>query len=130
VPRAPPDADYDGTRMPTIRVPTTRLPAMEPVVFAGSGRSRAEELLGYVCGRAARAVPADVTAIELIVVVDPRWSRTACAARRPTDLTAASGPFCRAPPDGVHSSPAGARASCSARVRPDAHNAIATASPW
>jgi len=95
-PAQPPDADYDGT--PDADDPCPDDPAcrpMEPVVFAGSGRSRAEDLLGYVLPVERRVhVPADVTAIELIVVVDPAVVADSVRLRvGRTDLTAASGPF-------------------------------------
>jgi hypothetical protein len=95
-PPRPPDADFDGT--PDADDPCPDDPACgpaEPIVFAGTGRSRAEDLLGYVLPAERRVHgPADAAAIEGVVVVDPAVQPDSVRVRvGRTDLTAASGPF-------------------------------------
>ncbi|HWP67599.1 MAG TPA: thrombospondin type 3 repeat-containing protein [Candidatus Limnocylindria bacterium] len=95
-PERPPDADYDGA--PDAGDPCPEDPACrpaEPIVFAGSGRSRAEGLLGYVLPVERRVrVPSTVTTLDLVVVVDaavaPGSVRLRVGRR---DLTDAAGPF-------------------------------------
>lgn len=95
-PERPPDADFDGTPDADDPCPAdAACGPLEPVVFAGSGGSGAEHLLGYVLP-AERRVPvqADAATLEIVVVIDPEVVAGSIRLRvGRADLTAANGPF-------------------------------------